>query len=143
MIAAIRSNLQGSKCKAMDKGMNLRKLAIGTLALVFAGVGLAHFIALEGFERFLPNWMPYRGFWVISTGILEVGLAVGLMVERTRRWAGILAIALLLMYTPLHVVDVLRDTPVIGPKPVAIARLPLQLVFLYMAWLGTQGEKKS
>jgi uncharacterized membrane protein len=127
----------------MKKRMDFQRLAIGTLALVFAGVGVAHFIAIEGFEKFVPEWMPWKGFWVVFTGIVEIALAIGLMLEKTRRWAGILAVGLLLLYLPLHVADVFRDAPVIGPKPVAIARLPLQLAFLYMAWLGVKWRPAS
>jgi uncharacterized membrane protein len=105
------------------------------MILLFAGVGLAHLIALEGFERFLPEWVPFRTMWVILTGILEILLAVGLLLPDTRKWAGRLIFCLLLIYAPLHVIDVMREDPVIGPKIVAILRLPLQLVLVYLAAL--------
>lgn len=113
--------------------MKLRAFATWSLALVLAGVGGAHFATTGNFERFIPEGFPCKATLVLVSGAVEIVLAAGLLWPRTRTWAGRGVFLLLLLYTPLHVVDVLREQPVIGPKVVAIIRLPLQGGMLWLA----------
>lgn len=115
-----------------------RRLSIWLLLLIFTSVGAAHLVAPEQFTRFLPEQMPMKWELVILTGILEIILGIALLFPKTIQPAAWAIFALLVIYTPLHVVDVIREVPVIGPKWVAIMRLPLQVVFLAMAWAATK-----
>lgn len=117
-----------------------RRLSIWLLLLVFTVVGIGHLVAPEQFTRFLPEQMPMKWELVIVTGLMEIVLGVMLLFPKTVKPAAWAIFTLLLVYTPLHVVDVLRDVPVIGPKWVAIVRLPVQLVFIAMAWAATKGN---
>lgn len=75
---------------------------------------------------------------VIVSGVLEILLGIALLFTKSVKPAAWAIFTLLLIYTPLHVVDVLREAPVIGPKWVAIVRLPLQILFIAMAWAATK-----
>lgn len=121
--------------RVKTSAMKLHTFAYWSLGFVFAAVGLAHFVSVDGFSKFIPEAIPFKAAWVILTGVLEIVLAVGLFLPGTRKWAGRGVFLVLLLYTPLHVIDLLRDAPVIGPKVVAIIRLPIQGVMLYLAWL--------
>jgi uncharacterized membrane protein len=128
------------QCFRADRNMNylpcmkLRWVACWVLAILFFGAGIAHFFSIQGMARFLPDWVPMKAAGVVFTGILEVAIAVGLSLPSSRKWSGRLAFALLVLYTPLHLMDVMREAPVIGSKMVAIIRLPVQFVLLYLAW---------
>jgi uncharacterized membrane protein len=115
--------------------MKMHRFACWSLGIVFVVVGLAHFASVENFSKMIPEALPYKPLAVILTGILELILAVGLIFPATRIWAGRAIFLVLVLYTPLHVIDLMRETPVIGPKVVAIIRLPIQGVMLYLAWL--------
>lgn len=95
--------------------------------------GVAHLVAPGLFLRIMPDWAPWKMFWVVVSGIAELLLGVGLLLPRWRVLAAWLTIAMLAVYLPIHVLDLLRDQPVIGSKTVAIVRLPIQL--LLMGWV--------
>jgi uncharacterized membrane protein len=121
--------------------MKLSVIAYILLAIVFFGVGVAHLVSVGGFVQFLPVWFPLPWATVVFTGVLEIAVAIGLCIPGTRAVAGKAVFILLLLYLPLHVIDVLREQPVIGPKVVAIIRLPVQGVMLYLAWVvGWKGQ---
>lgn len=115
--------------------MKLHTFAYWALAILLIVVGLGHFFAIENMSRMLPDWLPMKTAGVVATGVLELVLAALLWVPRSRAIAGKAVFFMLLVYTPLHVIDVMREAPVIGPKVVAIIRLPIQVVLLYLAWL--------
>jgi uncharacterized membrane protein len=105
-------------------------LPIVALLLV---AGVAHLFAPDLFLRIMPDWTPWKYFWVIVSGIAELLLGVGLLLPRWRILAGWLTIAMLAVYIPVHVLDLLRDQPVVGSKLIATVRLPIQL--LLMGWV--------
>ena len=41
---------------------------------------------------------------------------------------------MLLVYLPIHVIDLMRDNPVIGSKLIAWLRLPMQFVLIWATW---------
>lgn len=105
-------------------------LPIVALLLV---AGVAHLLAPDLFLRIMPDWAPWKYFWVVVSGIAELLLGVGLLLPRWRVLSAWLVIAMLAVYLPVHVLDLLRDQPVVGSKLIAIVRLPIQL--LLMGWV--------
>ena len=122
--------------------MNLKIASAYLLAIVFVLVGAAHFFAAENMVRFLPLWMPAKSFCVAASGILEIALGIGLMIPRFRTQAAVGVLILLILYIPLHIIDLNRYMPVIGSKALAWIRLPFQLLMILMAYLATQWEKR-
>jgi len=105
--------------------------------LLFAGIN--HFVNPEFYVAFVPAWMSHD-FANISSGIAEIVLGIGLFVPFTRRWAAWGALALMVVFLPLHVWDVLRDDPVIGSRTAAWVRLPIQLLFIAWMWWVAQAD---
>ena len=67
--------------------------------LPFIIVGLQHFITPEVFEPIVPAWLGWPWLWVHLTGWTEVGLGLGIMAPRTRRFAAwLMAGQLILLY---------------------------------------------
>lgn len=74
-------------------------LAAVLYGLPFVWIGVQHFLAPEVFEPIVPPYLGWPWLWVHLTGYTEVGLGVGIMVPRTRRVAGWLMVAqLVLLY---------------------------------------------
>lgn len=105
-------------------------------AMVFIGIG--HFVAPEPFVRIVPDWLPAPLWLVWISGFFEVLGGLGLLVERTRKWAGIGLIALYLAVFPANIymategIQLDPDNPM--PEWIAWARLPFQLLFIAWAW---------
>lgn len=104
------------------------------IAGLLAVVGILHLVRPGQFITMMPGFIPYPHFWVAFTGWVEIGLAAGLLVPLFRHWITLLVIAMLVVYLPVHVIDLFRENPVIGSKTVALVRIPLQFVLIWATW---------
>ncbi|MCA9981861.1 MAG: hypothetical protein KDD89_13545 [Anaerolineales bacterium] len=50
-----------------------------------------------------------------------------------RQWAALVNLGLMLLFLPLHVLDLLKERPVVGSKPTAVGRLIAQFVLIALA----------
>jgi len=116
------------------------------LTLVFAAIlilaGFNHFINPKIYSPFIPDWMPLI-LTNILTGIVELGLGIGLLFKKYRKQAAFGVFLLMIAFLPLHFIDVFKDHPAIGSKTVAMIRLPLQFVLIYWAWYIFQQNKQN
>ncbi len=69
--------------------MHLRPLLRYALAAVFGAAGVLHLLFPEPFIDITPEWVPMKATVVALTGAAEIAGAIGLMVPRLRRAAGI------------------------------------------------------
>lgn len=60
------------------------------IALLYLPFGLLHIVASHGFLPIMPPIIPHPQAVVLFTGICEIAGAVGLLVPRTRRLAGVM-----------------------------------------------------
>jgi uncharacterized membrane protein len=108
-----------------------------TFAFGFAAIlilaGVNHFINPQIYSPFIPDWMPLV-LTNIFTGIIEVILGIGLLLKKYRRAAAFGVFILMLLFLPLHLVDVFKARPAIGSKTLAIVRLPIQFLLIWGAW---------
>lgn len=113
--------------------------AIGAgILFVFTSVG--HFIQTEPLAQMLPPWVPERTLLVYLTGILELAIAVGFLVRRTRRFAGWVAAAVLVLFFPANIYAAIHHVSMGGHEwgPVyLIIRAPLQaIILLWVYWFA-------
>lgn len=83
----------------------------------------------------MPEPLP-DGLWIIYlTGVFEIAGAVGLLVPRTRRLAGICLVLLLIAQFPANVNAALNGIPLGGEPPTPLwLRAPMQALFIGMVW---------
>ena len=110
------------------------------LGLVLVLGGLGHFLAPESFIPFLPNFVPFREAIIYLSGGVEVILGIGVFSTTSRPVAARLIMWLLIIYTPLHVIDLMRSDPAIGDRTMALLRLPIQGLLI---WVALQVSKLS
>jgi len=109
------------------------------LAVAFVGIGVLHFTDVESFEAIMPPYLPAARLLVWVSGVFEILGGLGVLLESTRRLAGIGLIALLVAVFPanihmaLHTED-FADVPAWG----LYARLPAQLLFVAWVWWVTR-----
>ena len=102
--------------------------------IFFAFAGIMHFIKPKIFNRFIPNFLPKLVVNYIA-GLLELAIGIGLLINQTTKHAALAMLILMLIFFPIHIWDVFREKPAIGSKKIAIIRVPLQFLLLYIAYL--------
>lgn len=106
--------------------------AIG-LGLLFLFTASGHFLQTEAMAQMLPPWVPARETLVYLTGVLEFAIALAFFIPETRRSAGWLAAAVLVVFFPANIYAALNHVPMGGHAwgPVyLLVRAPLQLAIL-------------
>ena len=107
----------------------------------FVGSGLAHFFKPHFYIPLIPELMPWRLFWVYSSGVVELLLAVGLWCERWKKLAAQGTFLLMLLFFPLHLADTWREKPVAGGRTdIALVRLLAQFGMIALAKSLTQAD---
>ena len=71
--------------------------------LFFVYVGILHFVDTEWFEPIVPPWLSFPTFWVILSGIFEIGVGFGLLISKTRRNAALASALLLIAVYPANI----------------------------------------
>ena len=116
------------------------------LAVIFATLlivaGVNHFVNPAFYNPFIPDFLPKNAVNYVA-GFLEFALGVGLLIPRYRSISARGVFVLMIVFLPLHVMDVFIENPAIGSKTVAYIRLPLQFVLIYWAYFLSKRERKS
>ena len=108
----------------------------GALVIMFLFTGASHFTTMKyDFAAMIPAPLP-NDLWVIYlTGVLEIAGAIGLLIPRTRKLAGICLVLLLVALFPANVYAALNEIPLRGEAPTPLwIRGPIQLLFIGMVW---------
>jgi uncharacterized membrane protein len=115
------------------RGRTARRL----LAAIFVFAGVMHFVIPASYVGIMPPWLPWHRELVYLSGVAEIAGGVGLLIDRTRRAAGIGLVLLLIAVWPANL-QMLLDARA-ADKPLAYEaflwlRLPLQLVLIWWVW---------
>ena len=117
----------------------------GALVIMFLFTGASHFTSLKyDFAAMIPAPLP-NDLWVIYlSGVLEIAGAIGLLIPRTRKLAGICLVLLLVALFPANVYAALNEIPLRGEAPTPLwLRGPIQLLFIGMVWWTSIKEPAS
>jgi uncharacterized membrane protein len=111
------------------------------VAMVVAGA--SHLLRPEPFEQHLPDWVPLLEVVVAVTGIIEI--VFGLLLFRPVRYRLQVGRALALYFVavfPANVYVAVEGIDVDGQPggPYPWIRLPLQALFVLLAWWSTRTE---
>lgn len=109
--------------------------AAAGMGAVFVMTGLTHFVEPQrsGLVAIVPGFIPLPELVITLTGIAELVLAVGLIVPRTREWAGVAAVIFLLALLPANVIAAGGVDNPAAPSTPLVPRLLLQAVFIGFA----------
>lgn len=98
--------------------------------------GIMHFVAPKGFEKIVPPYISKRRLMVYLSGIAEIILGTALFFDPTRSYAALGIILLLIAVFPANLYMAQRWRAKKLPYTwAAYARLPLQLVLIWWAFL--------
>lgn len=117
----------------------------------YVGAGVLHLVLPDLYAQVVPPAFPRPLALVYLSGVAEVVLGVGVLVERTRRVAAWGIVALLVAVFPANVYMatapvVLEGVPAWASRPpeaLTLARLPLQALLVAWAWWYTRPAPES
>jgi uncharacterized membrane protein len=116
------------------------------LAGLLATAGVAHFASPKQFDATIPGALPGTPrTWTYASGAVELALAAGIAMPRTRRTAALAAAGFFVGVFPANVKMALdwRDRPA-PQKAAALGRLPLQVpLVLWARSIAKNGEGQS
>ena len=111
-----------------------------TLGIFFINVGIAHFQDPKWFEPIVPAILGYPTFWVLVTGGMEIGLGLGLIIPKTRKYSSLLMALFLVAIYSANLNMWINDVPLEGKTFATIwhiLRLIGQFIMIVIAlWVG-------
>ena len=117
------------------------------LAAGMVVIGVSHFVDPAPFVMIVPPHLPWAYALVLVSGAFEVLGGLGLLVEKTRRFAGWGLIALYLAVFPANIQMALNEIQMFeSPLPTWAfwARLPFQFGFIALAyWVSSPNESAA
>ena len=118
-----------------------RRVVRGLLAVAMTTMGVLHFARADAFVQIMPPMFPAPLLLVWISGVAEIAGGLGVLVPRTRALAGWGLVLLYVAVFPANVYMALEPIAVNGAVPerwIVWARLPLQPVFMWIAWWCTR-----
>lgn len=111
-----------------------REAGLIAVVVMFLFTGATHFTAMKhDYAAMLPSPISGNLGMIYLTGVLQIAGAIGLLIPRTRRLAGICLALLLVAMFPGNVYAALNDVPFRGEPPTPLwLRTPIQLLFIGM-----------
>ncbi|UOQ73396.1 DoxX family protein [Hymenobacter cellulosilyticus] len=120
----------------------LKAISLYTLAVLFIGAGVLHFVKPEVYMRIMPPYLPWHRGLVLLSGAAEVLLGLLLLPRFTRRWAAWGLIGLLVAVFPANVYMAQSSGTSLGVASwLAWARLPLQALLIWWVWGHARRQK--
>lgn len=120
-----------------DLIQNLLSIVLG---IFFINVGIAHFQDPKWFEPIVPAILGYPTFWVLVTGGMEIGLGLGLIIPKTRKYSSLLMALFLVAIYSANLNMWINDVPLEGKTFATIwhiLRLIGQFIMIVIAlWVG-------
>jgi uncharacterized membrane protein len=109
-----------------------REAGLVAVAITFLFTGATHFTGMKhDYAAMLPGPLSGNLGIIYLSGILEIAGAVGLLVPRTRRLAGVCLALYLVAVFPGNVYAAVNEVPFRGEPPTPLwLRTPIQLLFI-------------
>ena len=131
----------------MSKAAWLQHASSFILGIFFINVGIGHFLDPEWFEPIVPTILGDATFWVLVTGVMEVVLGFGLIIPRTRKYAGLFMAIFLIGVYWANLNMWINNVPLEGKtfeNKWHVLRLMAQLLMISVAlWVGNWLGRKN
>ena len=98
--------------------------------MIFGGIN--HFLKAEMYYPFIPDFLP-QSFITLASGALEIILGIGALIPQARSKATLGIFILMILFLPLHIWDLFKEHPAIGSHKVAVIRVPVQFLLIFLA----------
>ena len=117
----------------------MKLILLYIMAVLYVAAGIYHFVNPKMYQRIMPSYLPWHIPLIYISGVCEIVFALLLIPESTRPIAAWLVIVLLIAVFPANIQMAVsfwqKQRPTLW---IALARLPLQLVLIWWAWIYTK-----
>jgi uncharacterized membrane protein len=114
--------------------MKILKLVLTFLFAAFMIYGgINHFLKPAMYWPFFADFLP-KQFLTYASGIVEIVVGIMVFTPKYRSWGTLGILSLMLMFLPLHIMDIFRAYPAVGTHKIALIRLPMQFFLIAWAW---------
>lgn len=113
------------------------------LAIAMVVVGILHFTHTEGFEKIIPDFLPYHLPLVYGSGFLEVLAGVGLLIPSVSRFAAWFLVVFYIVIFPANLYQAVNNIEVAGlphDPPLIWLRFPFLALLVAWAWWLTKED---
>lgn len=119
------------------------KISVYSQSTLYVLAGFYHFINPDFYIRLMPDFFLYPDLMVAISGVAEIILGIALWKKQTRALAALgISLMLVVFLVMIHIPMLIRFSQENNPYLwIAIARIPLQFVLLYWAWIYTQFKR--
>jgi uncharacterized membrane protein len=126
--------LRGVGALGVRRLSSWREAGLIAVVIMFVFTGATHFTAMRhDYAAMLPGTLSGNVGLIYLTGALQIAGAVGLLISRTRRLAGICLVLLLVAMFPGNMYAAVNEVPFRGEPPTPLwLRTPIQLFFIGM-----------
>jgi uncharacterized membrane protein len=93
---------------------SIRTVACAVLAVFYAVAGITHVAWPDPFLLIMPEMVPFPSAVVLVTGILEIAGAIGLLLPRWRRLAGLMLVIYTVCVFPANIRHALSGVDIAG-----------------------------
>ena len=119
----------------MKKALNIFWIILRVLFAIFMiNAGVQHFLKAEFYLPFVPSFLPFTMAIIYISGVVEILLGAALIIPKYSKMGALGLMLLMILFLPIHVMDVFSDTPAMGSLQAAIIRLIVQFIFIAIPW---------
>ena len=118
----------------------MKKILAIFFAIVMAAGAIAHIVVPEAYAPLVPEYINLS-FANWASAIAEALVAVALIVPKYRSKGGLLFMALMIGFLPIHILDFFKEQPAIGEPPLPLIRIIIQFVLIYAGWWISRPKK--
>ncbi|AZQ44293.1 DoxX family protein [Nonlabens ponticola] len=90
--------------------MNWSKVSVFAFIIFYGVAGVVHFVNPEVYFPVIPDWLGDPAIINYLAGATELLVAILVIFNRTRKTAGLLAVAMLLAFTISHIYFIMNDS---------------------------------
>lgn len=101
--------------------------------LLLVGNAFGHLFSPSGTNGFIPEFLPKQVVHILAA-VIEFAIGFLLIGNKYRAFAGLSASILMMIYLPLHIIDLFREMPIIGSFTGALVRVVVQLLLIWLGW---------
>jgi uncharacterized membrane protein len=83
---------------------------------------------------FVPAFLPLKTTIIYVSGAVEILLGTMLFLKKYAKFGALGILILLTLFLPIHIWDVISQTPAIGSKQAAFIRLHIQFILIFIVW---------
>lgn len=104
------------------------------MVFMYCLAGIFHFVKPKMYLKIMPSYMPNPKALVFWSGVAELVLSLGLLLNQTRLASIYGVVLMLIVFLPVHVYMIKQDPQKIGvPRWFSVVRLPIQFVLIWWA----------